>query len=109
MGPAHVQERGREDVRQAAKIAGLDSVVLGELIVIGHVDKLDDPQQRQEADHDEQRLAGLVEHGLSIFGPHAPGQAPCVAHVSPTAVEASSWTASRRLHAPKVSGAMHGT
>jgi len=77
VSPAEVQERRGEDVRQAADVARPDPVVQGDLVVVGPVHDLDEPQHHQDASHDEERLARLGQHRLRVPGaqiPPSPGR-----------------------------------
>src|SRR5215471_12165406 len=80
-----MQKRCNHDIGQASDVVGTNSVVDRELIVVGRVDKLDYPEDGQEADHDEQGLASLGKQGFGVPGAHCPGSVPR-AHVSLPAV-----------------------
>ncbi len=57
--PGEVQERCREDIREASYAARQDPVAAVQVIVVGPVGDLEYPDQRDEPDHQEERLPGL--------------------------------------------------
>src|SRR5580658_7498605 len=74
--PAEVQERGSQYVGQRSDVARLDTVAVGQLVAVGDVHDLDDPQQGQDADHHEEGPAGVAEQRLSFLLAQRPSPAP---------------------------------
>src|ERR1700722_7750748 len=62
--PGEVQERGGEDVAQVPEAARHDAVAAVEVVVVGPVRDLQDPDQHDEPDHQEEGLPGLVDVDL---------------------------------------------
>src|ERR1700733_12161756 len=64
--PGVVQERGGEDVAQVPEAARQDAVGAVEVVVVGPVRDLQDPDQHDEPDHQEEGLPGLVDVDLGL-------------------------------------------
>src|SRR4029077_6605124 len=72
--PGEVQERRREDLRQPPDVARQDAVVVVEPVVADPGEDLEHPDQRDEADHEEESLPRLVN--IELRGPHRTALTP---------------------------------
>src|SRR5438034_10539906 len=69
-----MQERRREDLRQPPDVPRQDAVVIVEPVVAGPVEDLEYPDQRDEADHEEEGLPRLGQ--IDFGGPHRTALTP---------------------------------
>ena len=86
--PGEMQERRGEDVAQVPEAARQDPVAGVELVVVGPVRDLEDPDQRDEPDHQEERLPGLVHVDLGRPAALANGR-PAVPGREPSGLDSS--------------------
>ena len=68
-----MQERRREDLRQPADVTRQDAVVVVEPVVVGPVEDLEHPDQRDEPDHEEEGLPRLGYIDLRGFNDETGG------------------------------------